>query len=76
MKPNSRTLDSNWTKVYTSTQQYKVELIKGLLAENNIESVSVNKQDSAYLFGEIELYVHVEHAFKANQIIKQAEREE
>lgn len=68
-------IDSNWTKVYTSAQQYKVELIKGLLAENNIESVSVNKQDSAYLFGEVELYVHVENAFKANQIIKETDSE-
>jgi hypothetical protein len=62
-------MDKNWTKIFSSSQLYKVEIIKGLLSENNIVSIEINKQDSAYLFGEIELYVKVEDAFQAKQII-------
>jgi len=62
-------LDKNWTKIFSSTQLYKVEIIKGLLEENNIVSVIVDQQDSAYLFGEIDLYVKVKDAFNAAQII-------
>ena len=62
-------MDKNWTKIFSSTQLYKVEIIKGLLEENNIVSVIVDQQDSAYLFGEIDLYVKVKDAFNAAQII-------
>ncbi len=68
-------MEDNWAKVYTSSQLYEIELIKGLLNENNIESVTIDKQDSAYLFGVIELYVKVEHAFQAKQLIEQNQGE-
>ena len=42
-----------------------------LLADNEIESIIMNKQDSAYLFGEIEVYVSPADAFKARQLIIQ-----
>ncbi len=48
---------------------YKAELLKGLLNENEIEAVIINKKDSAYLFGELELYVHVDQVIKARHII-------
>jgi len=66
-------MDTNWTKIYSSGAPYQVELIKGLLEENGIKAISVNKQDSAYLFGEIEIYVSVEDVFKAKQIINKQE---
>ncbi|MBN1338272.1 MAG: DUF2007 domain-containing protein [Bacteroidales bacterium] len=62
-------MDSNWTKVYSSPQGYLIEIVKGLLAENDIEAVSINKKDSSYLFGEIELYVPSQHSLKARQIL-------
>jgi hypothetical protein len=62
-------MDSNWTKIYSSSELYRVEIIRGLLEENDIVSIIVNKKDSAYLFGEIELYVNVLDAFRAKQII-------
>jgi len=63
-------MEDNWVKVYSSSKLYEIELIKGLLSENGIESVTMDKQDSAYLFGVIELYVKVEHAFRAKQLIE------
>lgn len=58
-----------WTLVYTGVKIHEAELIKSLLENSNITSVIVNKQDSIYLIGDIELYVPVEDAFNANQII-------
>ncbi|MGB4204127.1 MAG: DUF2007 domain-containing protein [Bacteroidales bacterium] len=62
-------MDEKWTMIFSSSDVVKVEILKGLLAAENIESVIINKKDSSYLFGEAELYVPVEDAFKANQII-------
>jgi hypothetical protein len=65
----------NWTLVYTSGQLYIAELMKQLLAENDIRAIIVNKKDSAYLFGDVELYVAYEDAFLALQIINRHESE-
>jgi hypothetical protein len=58
-----------WTLVYMGNKIHEIELIKAQLQEFNIVSVIVNKQDSVYLIGDIELYVNVEDAFTANQLI-------
>jgi hypothetical protein len=60
----------NWVCIYSSKLIHKVEIVNAVLADNNINSVVVNKQDSAYLFGEIELHVHPDDAMLAIQIIK------
>lgn len=65
----------NWTLVYSSDQLYMAELMKQLLAENDIQAIIVNKKDSAYLFGDVELYVGYEDAFLARQIINRHENE-
>lgn len=59
----------NWVKIHTVSQEYEAEIIKGMLEGNEIDSVIVNKKDSAYLFGEIEIFVDVENAFLAKQLI-------
>jgi hypothetical protein len=65
-----KAMEENWTKIFNASQLHLVEIYHGILNENSIESVIVNKQDSAYLFGEIELYVRSDDAFEAIQIIK------
>jgi hypothetical protein len=62
-------MEGKWIIIFSSADAFRIEMMKGLLAEHNIESVVVNKKDSAYLFGEVELYVSVDDAFIANQII-------
>jgi len=59
----------DWVKIHVVSQEYEAEMVKGLLEENEIECVIVNKKDSSYLFGEIEIFVDVENAFLAKQII-------
>jgi hypothetical protein len=64
-------MTSDWVVVYSSNQLYEAEMVKVLLDDNEIENINLNKQDSAYLFGEIEVYVSAENAFKARQLIIQ-----
>ena len=50
----------SWYKIYTTDSYAEANIIKGMLEENNIKAMLLNKQDSSYLFlGEIELYVSV-----------------
>ena len=64
-------MPDNWIKIASSKQAYKIELLKGLLKENNIISVSINKKDSSYLvFGEVELFVDSKDIMKAKNLIQ------
>ena len=60
-----------WECLFASKILYKAEILKGLLEESNIPAVIVNKQDSAYLFGDIEVYVRLDNVLRAQQILKQ-----
>jgi hypothetical protein len=62
-------MEKNWTKIYSSGKSYQAEILKGLLEENDIDAVIINKQDSAYLFGELELYVDADDVLQAKRII-------
>ncbi len=55
--------------VYTSNKAYEIELLKKYLADHDIISFSINKQDSSYHFGEIELYVDKDDAIRAKRLI-------
>jgi hypothetical protein len=68
-------MNSDWVKVYSSSKEYLVEITHGILEEEGIESVIINKIDSAYLFGESELFVRKEDALEALQIISKIETE-
>jgi hypothetical protein len=62
-------MDNEMVKVYVAGKLYEVELVKGFLEEKGIESKILNQKDSAFLTGDIELYVNAEDAEKARQII-------
>lgn len=49
---------NQWYKIYTSPNLPQASIVKGMLEENNVPVMLVNKQDSSYLnFGEIEIHV-------------------
>lgn len=50
-------MQSHWTRVYSTDQMYKAILIKEKLSDEDIQAFILNKKDSLYAFGEIELYV-------------------
>ena len=50
----------NWFLLYSTRNFPEASIIKGMLEENSVPVVVINKQDSSYLnFGDIELYVPV-----------------
>ena len=60
----------NWISVYTTNQLYKAEAIKDFLAEENIEAYVMDKKDSSYLLGDVEMYVKPEDENTAVELIK------
>ena len=62
-------MEDNWIVIYSTSQLYEAELVKSMMADNDIECVLMNKQDSTYRFGDIEVYVPTDEAFKAKQLI-------
>lgn len=48
----------NWSLLYATQNLSEASIIKGMLEENSVPVLLVNKQDSSYVFiGDIELYV-------------------
>ncbi len=62
-------MKQDWKVVYTTNKIYEAEMLKSLLTEHKIECVSVNKMDSSYLIGDIDIMVPFEQATEAEQLI-------
>lgn len=67
-------MENDWTKIYSAGNLYKVDLVKGLLEESGISTQILNQQDSAFLTGEVELFVQTKDFEEAERII--AERKD
>jgi uncharacterized protein len=66
-----------WSKVYTTNDNFKAEVIKGVLETENINAVVMNKRDSAYTaFGEIDVYVKDEDFFEAKEVLIKQEKQQ
>ncbi len=59
----------NWVKVFSTNQLYRAEMIKDILTDDDIPCVVINRQDSAYLFGQVEVHVPSESVIKALHLI-------
>jgi hypothetical protein len=66
-------MNEEWVSVYSSSQLYQAELLKHILADNQITAFILNKQDSAYNFGDIEVCVKPADIIKAKHIISKTE---
>lgn len=53
-------MDKDWVKIYTSNNFYKAEIVRQVLIDHEINAVMMNKQDTAYKFGDVQ--VHIPHA--------------
>ncbi len=71
-------MSEKWVKIYVDIYLYKIQIAQAVLEEHGIESVYINKQNSAYaqLFGDIELYTTKENALKAVNLLKNINYEE
>lgn len=50
-------MEKDWIKIRTYSNVFRAEIVKQMLLENDIPAVVLNKQDSSYHFGRLELYV-------------------
>lgn len=63
-------MNSKWQKVYDTNLKYRAEIVKAVLADHEIPAVLVDKQDTAYHFGHIEVYVAPDDVLNAVKIIQ------
>jgi hypothetical protein len=61
----------NWVKIYSTNQIQQPEIIKSIFEEANIPCSTIDKKDSSYIFGEIEIYVPEEDVAEAITILKE-----
>ena len=66
-------MSDDWTLVYSTELLFHAELLKHMLNDNQITAVLMNKQDSAYNFGLIEVYVKPPDVIKAKHLISKSE---
>ncbi len=62
---------NNWQSVYKDSKEYRVEIVKAVLEDNQLSAVVVNKKISAYELGNFEVFVAPDHIIKALKIIKE-----
>ena len=55
--------------IYTSTKPLEIAAAISLLEEQDIPAYKINKKDSSYIFGEIELYVSADLVDRAKLIL-------
>jgi hypothetical protein len=69
-------MDENWVLLKTTSDDFTAEIIKGMLEENQIESFVMNKRDSEFLLGDVELYVHSNDVEKAKVLLAEHKESE
>ncbi len=66
-------MPDDWIRVYSSNKDHIIEILKEVLSDEGIKAMSIDKRDSAYLFGDIELYVKKDDVMKAKILIDKFE---
>lgn len=60
---------TKWSKVYSTDKPYRADMVKSLLDQNDLHSVIINKRDSSYHFGLLEVHVASDEVMRALQLI-------
>ena len=64
-------MEANLVHIFSSGQPFKTEMARQMLTDHNIQSFLVNKQDSAYKIGVVELYVNRDDVIRAKKLIQE-----
>jgi len=65
-------MEQGWQPIYFSDKPHLIEIVKAVLAENNISSFAVDRKDSTYItMGNVELYVKDTDVMRAKFLIEQ-----
>ncbi len=62
--------------VYTTNQQFEAEMIKKYLFDHQITAFILDKMDSAYHFGEIEILVYKDDTIRSKKLIEDFHKNE
>ena len=68
-------MEEQFVLITTAADVYEAEIIRGLLEENGIEVSVINKKDSEFLIGEVEVYVTRPQLALAQEILNQIDEE-
>lgn len=60
----------NWVIVYENKLAHRVQIVKDFLEDNEIDCFLVNKKDSAYQFGNFQLFVDRDKILIAKKLIE------
>jgi hypothetical protein len=66
-------MEKGWRKIYQTQNAYHAEIVRQVMEKENITCVVLNKQDSSFFFGNIEIYVKEEDTDKAQLLIQNFE---
>ena len=62
--------------VYTTNKLFEAEMVRQFLSDRDVSSFILNKMDSAYHFGEIEILVSRDDVIRAKKLIEDFFRDE
>ncbi|MBR6082615.1 MAG: DUF2007 domain-containing protein [Salinivirgaceae bacterium] len=68
-------MEKDWQLVYSAKSVVEAEMRRAILESAGLEPIVMNKQDSSYLFGDVEVYVSNEQFERAVEILKTADNE-
>ena len=67
-------MEKDWIRIFATDRPFEAELVKGMLVENGVNAVLINRQDSSYLQalpGRAEIYVHISQEAQALELINE-----
>ena len=62
-------MEDNLIEIFAANEMYKIDIIRELLMDNDIESFTLNQKGSSFLIGDIRLYVDKKDESKAKELI-------
>lgn len=62
-------MEKHWIKLFVTNNLIQAEITKQMLEEHEVPAVVINKQDSSYRFGQVELYVHESTELIARELL-------
>lgn len=66
-------MEENLKEIFSADKMYKINIIREVLEKNNIKTVVLDQKGSAFLIGDIHLYVDATDVEKALKVIAEHE---
>ena len=63
-------MENDWILIYSVGKLYQAELLKERLEEEGIMCDIINKKDSSFQFGDIDLFVNAKDEARAREIVR------